>query len=193
MAEDNSGKAVRSGIWYVISNVMIRAVGIFTAPIYTRLLTTSETGFANDFNNYVSILYVITGLCLIYSVGRARLDYRGREFDAFMSSIQALSSFFGLALLVLVMIFMPKEGLLGFDRLIVFILFAYMCLYPSIDYMQYKLRFEYRYKGNIAISLVITLSTVALSIALILLMPEDKGFAKILGTVIPSAAVEHAP
>ena len=189
MAEDNSGKAVRSGIWYVISNVMIRAVGIFTAPIYTRLLTTSETGFANDFNNYVSILYVITGLCLIYSVGRARLDFRGRDFDAFMSSIQALSSFFGLALLVLVMIFMPKDGLLGFNRLIVFILFAYMCLYPSIDYMQYKLRFEYRYKGNIAISLVITLSTVALSIALILLMPEDKGFAKILGTVIPSAAV----
>ncbi len=189
MTEDNSGKAVKSGIWYVISNVMIRAVGIITAPIYTRLLTTSETGFANNFNNYVSILYVICGLCLIYSVGRAKLDYRGKDFDAFMSSIQALSSFFGLALLILVMIFMPKDGLLGYNRLIIFILFAYMCLYPSIDYMQYKLRFEYRYKGNIAISVIITVTTVLLSVALILLMPQDRGFAKILGTVIPSAAV----
>ena len=189
MTEDNSGKAVKSGIWYVISNVMIRAVGIITAPIYTRLLTTSETGFANNFNNYVSILDVICGLCLIYSVGRAKLDYRGKDFDAFMSSIQALSSFFGLALLILVMIFMPKDGLLGYNRLIIFILFAYMCLYPSIDYMQYKLRFEYRYKGNIAISVIITVTTVLLSVALILLMPQDRGFAKILGTVIPSAAV----
>ena len=75
--EDNAGKAAKSGIWYVISNVMIRAVGIITAPIYTRLLTTAETGYANNFNNYVSIFYVITGLCLIYSVGRAKLDFTG--------------------------------------------------------------------------------------------------------------------
>ncbi len=189
MAEDNSKAAVRSGIWYVISNVMIRAVGIITAPIYTRLLTTSETGFANNFNNYVSILYVIMGLCLIYSVGRARIDYKGGEFDRYMSAIQGLSSIFGVAVLALVMIFMPAEGMLGYNRLIIFILFAYLCLYPSIDYMLYKLRFEYRYKENIAISVIITLSTVVLSVALILLMPGDKGFAKILGTVIPSALV----
>ena len=187
MAEDNSNKAVRSGIWYVISNVLIRAVGIITAPVYTRLLTTSETGFANNFNNYVSIFYVITGLCLIYSVGRARLDYKGRAFDTYMSAIQGLSSLFGLALFTGVAICMPKDGMLGYNRLIVLILFAYMCLYPSIDYMQYKLRFEYRYKENIAISIFITVTTVVLSVVLILLMPEDKGFAKILGTVIPSA------
>ena len=189
MAEDNSNKAVRSGIWYVISNVLIRAVGVITAPLYTRLLTTSETGFANNFNNYVSIFYVITGLCLIYSVGRARLDYKGRSFDGYMSAIQGLSSLFGLALFIGVAICMPRDGMLGYDRLIVLILFAYMCLYPSIDYMQYKLRFEYRYKENIAISIFITVTTVVLSVVLILLMPEDKGFAKILGTVIPSAVM----
>ncbi|MCR5747812.1 MAG: oligosaccharide flippase family protein [Lachnospiraceae bacterium] len=188
MSEDNSGKAVRSGIWYVISNVMIRAVGIITAPIYTRLLTTSETGFANNFNNYVSILYVITGLCLIYSVGRAKIDF-GDRFDAYISAIQGLSSMFGLLLLAGVMICMPKEGMLGYNRQIIFILFAYLCLYPSIDYMQYKLRFEYKYKENIAISIFITVVTVILSVALILLMPADKGYAKILGTVIPSAFV----
>ena len=189
MAEDNSRAAVKSGIWYVISNVMIRAVGIITAPIYTRLLNTSETGFANNFNNYVSIFYVMTGLCLIYSVGRAKIDFKGEEFHRYMSAIQALSSIFGLILLAVVMLCMPSEGMLGYNRLIIFILFAYLTVYPSIDYMLYKLRFEYRYKENIAISVIITVSTVALSIALILLMPQDKGFAKILGTVIPSALV----
>ncbi len=189
MAEDHSNKAVRSGIWYVISNVLIRAVGIITAPVYTRLLTTSETGFANNFNNYVSIFYVVTGLCLIYSVGRAKLDYEGRAFDEYMSAVQGLSSLFGLALFAGVAICIPDTGMLGYNRLIVLILFGYMCLYPSIDYMQYKLRFEYRYRENIAISVFITIVTVVLSVALILLMPEDKGFAKILGTVIPSAVI----
>lgn len=187
MAEDNSAKAARSGVWYVLSNVMIRAVGLITAPVYTRLLTTSETGYANNFNNYVSIFYVVMGLCLIYSVGRARIDYKGAEFDRYLSAIQSLSSFFGIAVLILVSVFMPESGMLGFPRTVVIILFAYLCLFPSIDYMQYKLRFEYRYKENIFISVFITVATVLLSVALILLMPWDKGLGKILGTVIPSA------
>lgn len=183
---------------------MIRAVGIITAPIYTRLLTTAETGYANNFNNYVSIFYVIMGLCLIYSVGRAKLDFTGvreagqgdkapfrgvTEFDSYMSAIQGLSSIFGAVVLILITLVMPGGGMLGFNRTVVIILFAYLILFPSIDYMQYKLRFEYRYKENIAISVFITLATIVLSISLILLMPEDKGFAKILGTVIPSAFI----
>ncbi len=208
---DNAAKAAKSGIWYVISNVMIRAVGIITAPIYTRLLTTAETGYANNFNNYVSIFYVIMGLCLIYSVGRARLDFTGTvkagqpkagqkkpwqrisgsgsEFDSYMSAIQGLSSIFGAIVLILVILFSPPGGMLGFNKTVVIILFSYLIIFPSIDYMQYKLRFEYRYKENIAISVFITLATVGLSIAFILLMPYDKGLAKILGTVIPSALV----
>ena len=186
---NNETKAARSGIWYVISNVMIRAVGIITAPIYPRLLTTAETGYANNFNNYVSIFYVIAGLCLIYSVGRAKLDFPDGGFDAYMSAIQGLSSLFGAIVLIFIIIFSPADGMLGFTKPVVIILFAYLIVFPSIDYMQYKLRFEYRYKENIAISVFITLATVLLSIALILLMPADRGLAKILGTVIPSALV----
>ncbi|MCR5485921.1 MAG: oligosaccharide flippase family protein [Lachnospiraceae bacterium] len=185
---DNSEKAVRSGIWYVISNVMLRAVGIITAPVYSMLLSTSEAGYANGFNNYVSLFTVVTCLCLIYSVGRAKIDYPD-EFDGYMSAIQTLSSLFGLIVLGLVMLFMPKEGMLTYDRFVIFLLFAYLVIYPSIDYMQYKYRFEYRYRENIAISVIITVSTVILSVALILNMPETKGLAKILGTVIPSALV----
>ena len=33
----------------MLSNVLIRAVGIFTAPIYTRLMTTAETGYAHTY------------------------------------------------------------------------------------------------------------------------------------------------
>ncbi len=186
--ENNSEKAVRSGAWYVVSNVLIRATGLITAPLYTRLLSTSESGYANNFNNYVSMITVVTCLCLIYSVGRANLDFKD-DFDGYMSSIQALSSGFALVVLILAMIVTPKNGLLGYDKLTVFILFAYLIVFPSIDYMQYKYRFEYRYKENILISVVITITTIILSVALIFMMPEDKGFAKILGTVIPSGAV----
>ncbi|MCR4591342.1 MAG: oligosaccharide flippase family protein [Lachnospiraceae bacterium] len=181
--------ALRSGFWYIISNVLIRAVGIITAPIYTRLLTTAETGYANNFNNYVSIFSVVCGLCLIYSVGRAKLDFK-EDFDGYMSSIQCLSSGFSLIILILVMIFFPAEGLLlKFPRMVIFILFAYLTLYPSIDYMQYKYRFEYKYKENIAISVMITIVTVLITLLFLLFLPGEKGFLKILGTVIPGGVV----
>lgn len=182
--EDNGSKAVKSGFWYVISNVLVRAVGIITAPIYTRLLTTAETGYANNFNNYVTIFTVVTCLCLIYSVGRAKLDFK-EEFDQYMSSIQTLSSGFGAIVLILVMVLTPADGWLGYTRLIIFAMFLVLTIYPSVDYLQYKYRFEYRYKENIAISLILTVLTVVMSISFILLMPENRGGAKILGTVLP--------
>ncbi len=186
--EGNGAKAVRSGFWYVLSNVLIRAVGIITAPIYTRLLTTSETGYANNFNNYISIFTVVTCLCLIYSVGRAKLDFK-EEFDAYMSSIQTLSSAFGMLVLLLVLIFSPAEGWLGYPRYALFLMFLVLAIYPSVDYQQYKYRFEWHYRENIAISVILTVFIVILSVSLILLMPWDKGFAKILGTVVPELVI----
>ncbi len=186
--EGNGAKAVRSGFWYVLSNVLVRAVGIITAPIYTRLLTTAETGYANNFNNYVSIFTVVTCLCLIYSVGRAKLDFK-EEFDAYMSAIQTLSSAFGAVVLLLVMCFSPAEGWLGYPRIILFLMFLVLAIYPSVDYQQYKYRFEWRYKENIAISVILTVLTVLCSVSLILLMPENRGFAKIMGTVLPQLLI----
>ncbi len=184
----SSEKALKSGVWYVISNVLLRSVGIITAPLYSALLTTSEAGFANGFNNYVSMFTVVTCLCLIYSVGRAKIDFP-EDFDGYMSAIQTLSSAFGLIVLILVIVFVPSGGMLTYNKTIIILMFAYLVLFPSIDYQQYKYRFEYRYKENIAISVIITAVTVVLSVVLILHMPSNKGFAKILGTVIPSGAV----
>ena len=46
MANDNEhgNKVVKSGIWYTIANVSIRAVAIITTPIYTGMLTTADYG-----------------------------------------------------------------------------------------------------------------------------------------------------
>lgn len=186
MAEN---KVLKSGLWYIISNIMIRAVGIITSPIYTRLLSPEEKVLADNFNSYVSIFTTVTCLCLIYSVGRAKLDFPD-TFDSYMSAIQTLSSGFGIVVLVLAMTQVERlSALMQYQRIELFLMFLYLVVYPSIDYMQYKYRFEYKYKENIAISVIICVATVLMSIALILLMPESKSFAKILGTVLPGLIV----
>ena len=52
--------------------------------------------------------------------------------------------------------------------------------------MQEKCRFEYRYRENIAISLITCISTVVLSIGFMLLFNDKRYIGKILGTILPT-------
>lgn len=187
MSKEN--KVLKSGIYYIIANIMLRAVSIITSPIYTRLLSPDEKALADNFNSYVSIFTTITCLCLIYSVGRAKLDFPDK-FDEYMSSIQTLSSGFGVFVLIFALINVDRlSRVMLYERAEIFVMFLYLVIFPSIDYMQYKYRFEYKYKENVAISVLICIMTVILSITLILFMPKQKAFAKILGTVLPGMIV----
>ena len=69
-------KAVNAGLWYAVSNVVLRAVSIFSAPIFTRLLTTADYGQVANFNIWQNVLASVFCLCLSYSIGRAKIDFK---------------------------------------------------------------------------------------------------------------------
>lgn len=186
---DNGNKVVKSGIWYTVANVSIRAVAIITTPIYTGMLTTADYGKANTYNSWIDVFNVFACLCVVYSIGRAKLDFRDK-FDEYMSALQGLSSSFGLILLVLAFIF--REALSGWIRYEVPLavgLFAYLCVYPSVEYMMQKCRYEYRYKENILISVITCVGQVSLSIILMLVFNDSRYIGKILGVIIPTAVM----
>ncbi|MBO4890380.1 MAG: hypothetical protein J5574_05245, partial [Lachnospiraceae bacterium] len=183
MANDETGgnKVVKSGIWYTIANVSIRAVAIITTPIYTGMLTTADYGRANTYNSWIDVFNVFACLCVVYSIGRAKLDFADK-FDEYMSALQGLSSSFGLILLVFAFIF--REALAGWIHYEVPLavgLFAYLCVSPSVEYMMQKCRYEYRYKENILISVITCVGQVALSITLMLIFSDARYIGKILG------------
>ena len=184
---DNGNKVVRSGIWYTVANVSIRAVSIITTPIYTGMLTTADYGKANTFNSWIDVFNVFACLCVVYSIGRAKLDFKDK-FDEYMSALQGLSSSFGFVLLIFAFIF--REALSSWIKYEVPLavgLFAYLCVSPSVEYMMQKCRYEYRYKENILISVITCVGQVALSISLMLLFNDSRYIGKILGVIIPTA------
>ncbi len=191
MANDKTGgnPVIKSGIWYTIANISIRAVAIITTPIYTGMLTTADYGKANTYNSWIDVFNVFACLCVVYSIGRAKLDFRDK-FDEYMSALQGLSSSFGLILLVFAFIF--RESLsarIHYEVPLVVGLFAYLCVSPSVEYMMQKCRYEYRYKENILISLITCVGQVALSITLMLLFSDARYIGKILGVIIPTAVM----
>ena len=191
MANEKTGgnPVIKSGIWYTIANISIRAVAIITTPIYTGMLTTADYGKANTYNSWIDVFNVFACLCVVYSIGRAKLDFRDR-FDEYMSALQGLSSSFGLILLVFAFIF--RESLaawIHYEVPLAVGLFAYLCVSPSVEYMMQKCRYEYRYKENILISLITCVGQVALSITLMLLFSDARYIGKILGVIIPTAVM----
>ncbi len=185
-ASNEGGKVLKSGLWYTVANISIRAVAIITTPIYTSMLATDDYGAANTFNSWIDLINIITCLCVVYSIGRAKLDFKDR-FDEYLSSLQGLSSSFAFIVLIFAVIFRERlSHAMGYEVPLIIVLFSYLCISPSVEYMLQKCRYEYRYKENILISLITCITTVAFSIILMLLFNDRRYVGKILGTLLPT-------
>ena len=88
--KDRGGKALKSGIWYTVSSISVRAVLIITTPLFTRLMTTEDYGISATFTTWFTLLNVICSLNLWYAIGRAKIDFPGK-LEEFVGAIQLLA------------------------------------------------------------------------------------------------------
>lgn len=180
----SDNKVLKSGVWYTISSIAIRAVAIITTPIYTSMLTTGDYGIANTYNSWIDIFNIVTCLCVVYSIGRAKIDYADK-FDEYMSALQGLSSSFAFLVLIGVFVFRDYVSrLIQYEVPLVIMLFTYLVIFPSVEYMLQKCRYEYKYKENILISLITCVGSVFFSVLFMLLFSEKRYFGKIAGSII---------
>lgn len=186
MSSSSNNKPLKAGVWYTVSNIAIRGISILTAPIFTRLLSTSDYGLVSNFVSWQNILGCFFSLGLSYSIGRAKIDFK-EDFDGYISSVQTLNIFVGLFLMVAILPFLgPLAVFMEMDKALVISMAVMLIFSPSLDYYQTKLRFEYRYKENVAIAIAHTLGVVAISIVLILLSDYQHKYAgRIFGNIIP--------
>ena len=184
--EGRDSKVLKSGLWYTVASISIRAVAIITTPIYTSMLSTADYGTANTFNSWIDLINIVTCLCVVYSIGRAKLDFPER-FDEYMSALQGLSSSFAFIVLIFATLFREQlSRAMGYEVPLIIVLFVYLCISPSVEYMLQTCRYEYKYKENILISILTCVGTVFFSITLMLLFQDRRYIGKILGTILPT-------
>ena len=178
--------AIKSGSAYIFSNILINATSIITAPIFSRLLTTSDYGIVSNFMAWQSIGLVLIGLGLSYSIGSAKIDFP-EEFNQFLASIQTLSSISGLFFLFSAIIFIePLSNWMELDKILVIINFVYLLLIPSVIYTQEKYKYQFDYKKNIFISLFNTVGSVVMCLLFILLFfDKNRYIGRVIGLIFP--------
>ena len=184
--EDSGSIALKAGIWYVVSSVLVRLVSIITTPIFTRLLSTEEYGIVSTFSSWYSMFFVIYSLNLTISIGRAKLDYPDK-LDDYIGASQLLSLIVSLALSIIIFVFIkPMSSFFELPEIATILLLLYLIASPTINFFQSGYRYKYKYKQNIAIAWYTTFSTALLSLILIYFVNYDNAILRIIGLSAPS-------
>lgn len=178
-------KALKSGVWYTISNFLSRGIVFITMPFFTRLMSKADIGDYANFTSWLTILATIITLDLYTSINVAKFEYR-ETLDNYIASILVSGSvitavFYAVALLFSDII-SSKVGLSTFEISVIFI---YSMVSPAFLMIQIKNRLEFKYKVITALSLSsIVISTVC-SLLCVVLLPDEKLTGRILGYYVP--------
>ena len=183
---DKSAQVTKAALWYTVSSILIRGVSLFTAPIFTRLLSTSDYGVASNFSSWANIVMCITGLGLETAVVRGKVDFE-KNYKRYLSSVQFLEIIWcGICDVVLLLGINFWSSFMSLDNLCIIVMTAYIILAPSLTYGQIDIRFDYKYKENVAISIINTIISIGAAIGLIYLWNDKRYFGRIVGLVLPS-------
>lgn len=161
---DNKGKAIKSGIWYTISNFLVKGIAFLSTPIFARIMTKSDIGDYSNFTSWLSILVVIFSGELYTSVSVARFDYKD-ELDDYIASNLLLGTLISVFFSVLLLIFKSwTSRVLGLGTLEIMLLIGYCMVFPATQMFQVKRRILYKYKSVILLSIVSSIVPMIISI-----------------------------
>lgn len=185
---NSNSKALKSGLWYTISNFFLKSIGFILTPIFTRLLTHSDFGMFNNYNSWLGIITIIVTLNLESTLISARFDYED-DMDGYIVSMLALSSISTLFWIIVINFFKSFFiSLFSLNIKYINAMLVYLLFLPAVNMFLTKERFLFEYKKTIIISIVLSLSTAILSVCLVVIM-TDKLTGRILGAVVPTVII----
>lgn len=185
---NNNRKALKSGIWYTVSNFLIRSIGFITTPIFTRILTKAEFGAFNNYSSWLSIITVFVTLNLESTLISARYDYKDK-FDEYILSVLSLSTISAAIWFIFVNIFSDRiTSFMGLDISYINAMLLYLVFLPAVNLFQARERYYFEYKKTVITSLFISIGTALLSVLLVQSM-NNRLTGRIIGSIIPTVVL----
>lgn len=182
--EQSGKKALKSGVWYTVSNFIVKGIGFLTAPVFNRIMSINAKGEWDNFSTWAGVMVMITSLNLEASLIRAKFDYK-ENIDKYVVSMMYLSTISTMLWYIIYLIFRkPVTNLFSMDSVYIDIMFVYLFLSPIIQIFQTVERIQFKYKWTVFISMSLALSTTLLSLFFVFHM-KNKTDGRIIGFVAP--------
>lgn len=174
-----------------LSNLLLRGISIFSAPVFSRLLGTSGYGIVSVYNIWTRILGVLLPMQSNLTIVNAKVAYSEEEQEKYQSSILTLSllGFLGAALLC-VLFLKPISAAIHLPGALIFLMLLQAFGNFSTSFAGSKYTYEFKAGRNFFMSVGITLASLTLSLVLVLGLPqEDRYLGRIWGNVIVYAGL----
>ena len=173
---NNNIKALKSGVWYTIANIIIKGLGLLTTPVFTRLLTHEEFGLYSNYFSWLNVFSYVITLNLAATFISARYDFED-DFDGYISSMLSLSILSSIIWSLLINLF--PSWFANITNLNI----KYLLFTAAIDMFLARERYYFEYKISVLISVFLSVFSSLLAVLLVLHM-EDKLTGRIVGFAI---------
>ncbi len=181
-----SGRA----LLYMIGQLGVSFLSVISAPIFVRLMTTTEYGMAAVFLTWVSIFSKIVGLRTDSTIQNAYTKFGEKNVHAYVSTTSFLALCFFCVVFSICWIFnQPVSHVTGLDTsMLALCLLASFALHCSEVRMAYY-RVMRDATGNMVISLILSILQITCSILLLVYIFDDGYIARALGYSVPTIAM----
>lgn len=185
---DNNTKALKSGFWYIISNLVVRGTALITTPIFSRLMTHEQYGDYSNFHSWMNIAVILVTMRMEASLISAKFDFRD-NLNKYNRTMICLTAVMVAVWAAVTNLFSETFcNILGFGRLYTNLLLAYCLSHAIINIFQINERYMYRYKRSVFISMTAAISTTLVSVLLVVFM-QDKLTGRVVGGILPSVVL----
>ncbi len=174
-----------------LSNLLLRGISIISAPIFSRLLGTSGYGIVSVYNIWNRILGILLPMQSNMTIVNAKVKFSEEEQEKYQSSIMTMSLLgFAAAGVLCVLFLKPISAAIHLPGMLIFLMLFQAFGNFSTSFAGSKYTYEFKAGRNFSMSVGITLASLALSLVLVLSLPqEDRYLGRIWGNVIVYAGL----
>lgn len=171
---------VKVSLWFTFCNFFQKGISMLSIPVFTRLMTTEEYGVFSVYQSWYSILTIVVTLNLFAGVYNRGLVKYELHRDEFTSSMQGLSSLLTIIFFVIYCVAIPIwTKIFELQPVYMISMFAEMLFVPAYSYWSARQRFEYKCKGLVISTIILSLVSPIIGV-LAVLMSRNKALARIL-------------
>ena len=169
---------------YAVCSILQRCLSFITLPLFTRLLTTEQYGQLTIYSSWQGFLSIFLTLNLAYGTFSTAMIKFENDRDGYIASVEGICVFLsGIFLLI----YLPLREFWNYwfqlpTRLILLMIVELLCS-TSILFWSGKKRFEFKYVGVIAVTLLDSIISPIVAYFLVI-NSADKGYARIIGFAI---------
>lgn len=182
-------KEIKSSLAFTVCSILQKGIQLFTIPLFTKMLTTTQYGQYSVFQSWYSIICIFATLNLSGGCFNNGMLKYPEDRDGYISSMQGLSTMVTAVAFVIYLIGQPMwNNILGLTSLIMYSMFLNLLFSPSITFWSAKQRYEYKYIALVLFTLVFSFLDPLIGL-LAVSNTSEKGMARILSVCFVNATI----